>query len=163
AARRDVRRDERRGRDGRRAREGIPRCRGAPPKRPESGVPGVRQAPRLRRGLRQMPRLRLLGVLIRPTSKGPSPRARSGEPWPAMPCSTARAYTPSVAEHAMALLLAAAKDVGARTEEIRRGTFDQGVVNKALAGSTVLILGLGGIGREVARLSKAFRMHTIGM
>src|SRR5205823_12575647 len=80
----------------------------------------------------------------------------------AIVCSNAGAYTTSVAEHAMALLLAAAKDVVARTEEIRRGTFDQGVVNKALAGSTVLILGLGGIGREVARLSKAFRMHTIG-
>jgi phosphoglycerate dehydrogenase-like enzyme len=63
----------------------------------------------------------------------------------------------------MALLLAAAKDVVMRTEEIRRGIFDQGVMNKVLAGSTVLLLGMGGIGAEVARLCKAFGMHTIGL
>jgi len=104
------------------------------------------------------PRLRMIQTLLAGVDHLPFDRF----PRAAIVCSNAGAYTTSVAEHAMALLLAAAKDVVARTEEIRRGTFDQGVVNKALAGSTVLILGLGGIGREVARLSKAFRMHTIG-
>jgi phosphoglycerate dehydrogenase-like enzyme len=78
-------------------------------------------------------------------------------------CSNAGAYNAPVAEHAMALLLAAAKDVPARTEEIRRGDFDQGVTNKLLAGSTVLILGLGGIGSEIARRCKAFDMRVIGI
>ena len=36
-------------------------------------------------------------------------------------------------------------------------------MKKALAGSTVLLLGVGGIGAEVARLCKAFGMHTIGL
>jgi glycerate dehydrogenase len=63
----------------------------------------------------------------------------------------------------MALLLAAAKDIVLRTDEIRRGIFDQGVTNKALAGSTVVILGLGGIGSEIARRCKAFDAHVVGI
>jgi phosphoglycerate dehydrogenase-like enzyme len=81
----------------------------------------------------------------------------------AVVCGNAGAYNVSVAEHAMALLLAAAKDVPARTDEIRRGIFDQAVMHKGLAGSTVLILGLGGVGTEVARRCKAFQMHVIGI
>jgi len=78
-------------------------------------------------------------------------------------CSNAGAYSVSVAEHAMALLLAAAKDIGLRTEEIRRGIFDQGVMNKALAGSTVVIVGVGGIGSEIARRCKAFDARVVGI
>src|SRR5437879_11791201 len=48
----------------------------------------------------------------------------------AIVCSNAGGYSVSVAEHAMALLLAAAKDVVPRTEEIRRGIFNQAVENK---------------------------------
>src|SRR5437870_208529 len=81
----------------------------------------------------------------------------------AIVCSNAGAYSVSVAEHAMALLLAAAKDVVARTEEIRRGTFNQTVENKGLAGSTALIIGFGGIGSEIARRCKAFDMHVVGL
>lgn len=81
----------------------------------------------------------------------------------AIVCSNAGAYNIPVAEHAMALLLAAAKEIPARTEEIRRGNFDQSVTNKPLAGSTALILGLGGIGAEIARRCKAFDMHVVGI
>src|SRR5207237_7747501 len=104
------------------------------------------------------PRLRMIQALLAGVDNLPFDRF----PRTAIVCSNAGAYTTSVAEHAMALLLAASKDVVARTEEIRRGIFDQGLVNKALAGLTVLILGLGSIGREGARLAKAFRMRTIG-
>jgi len=78
-------------------------------------------------------------------------------------CSNAGAYNTSVAEHAMALLLSAAKDIPARTDEIRRGVFDQIVMNRSLAGSTVLILGMGGIGTEVANRCKAFDMQVVGV
>src|SRR5256886_12131199 len=67
----------------------------------------------------------------------------------AIVCSNAGAYSVSVAEHAMALLLAAAKDIVARTEEIRRGIFNQTVENKGLAGTTALVLGFGGIGSGI--------------
>src|SRR2546428_879408 len=81
----------------------------------------------------------------------------------AVVCGSAGAYNVSVAEHAMALLLAAAKDVPRRTDEIRRGIFDQGMINKGLAGSTVLILGIGGIGAEIATRCKAFDMRVVGI
>src|SRR2546430_657595 len=81
----------------------------------------------------------------------------------AIVCSNAGAYSVSVAEHAMALLLAAAKDVVARTEEIRRGTFNQTVENKGLAGSTALIIGFGGVRASIARRCKAFDMHVVGV
>src|SRR3989441_8598893 len=81
----------------------------------------------------------------------------------AIVCSNAGAYSVSVAEHAMALLLAAAKDIVLRTDEIRGGIFDQGGTNKALAGSPVVILGLGGIGSEIARRCKAFDAHVVGI
>src|SRR2546425_5505830 len=84
-------------------------------------------------------------------------------PRSAIVCSNAGAYSVSVAEHAMALLLAAAKDIVLRTDEIRRGIFDQGVTNKPLAGSTVVILGLGGIGSEIAHRCKAFDAHVVGI
>src|SRR2546421_8393173 len=81
----------------------------------------------------------------------------------AIVCSNAGAYSVSVAEHAMALLLAAAKDIVARTEEIRRGIFNQTVENKGLAGSTALIIGFGGIGSEIARRCKGFDMQGVGV
>lgn len=105
------------------------------------------------------PRLRMIQVLVAGVDHLPFDRL----PRSATVCSNAGAYNVSVAEHAMALLLATAKDVPARTEEIRHGTFDQGVMNKVLSGSTVLILGMGGIGSEIARRCKAFDMRVIGV
>src|SRR2546423_13606275 len=105
------------------------------------------------------PRLRMTQVLVAGVDHMPFDRLPRG----AILCGNAGAYNVSVAEHAMALLLAAAKDIPPRTDEIRRGIFDQDVMNKGLAGSTVLILGLGGVGTEVARRCKGFLMRVIGI
>ncbi len=78
-------------------------------------------------------------------------------------CGNAGAYNVSVGEHAMALLLAAAKDIPQRTREIVAGTFDQSAPSKALADATVLILGMGGIGAYVANVCRAFRMRVVGV
>ena len=78
-------------------------------------------------------------------------------------CGNAGAYNTSVGEHAMALLLAAAKDIPQRTREIASGVFDQNAPSKALADATILILGMGGIGTTVAAACKAFRMHVVGI
>jgi len=105
------------------------------------------------------PRLRMVQVLLAGVDHFPFERLPPG----AVLCSNAGAYNVSVAEHAMALLLAAAKDIPRRTEEIRRGTFDQAAPSKGLHGSTLVVLGLGGIGSEVARLGHGFGMRVLGI
>lgn len=105
------------------------------------------------------PRLRMLQTLVAGVDHLPYRTFPRG----LLVCGNAGAYSVSVGEHAMALLLAAAKDVPQRTREIIAGTFDQNAPSKALADTTVLILGMGGIGTYVANVSKAFRMHVIGV
>ena len=104
-------------------------------------------------------KLRMIQALVAGVDHLPFERL----PPTAVVCSNAGAYSVPVAEHAMALLLAAAKDIPARTDEIRRGIFHQGVTNKGLAGSTALVLGLGGIGTEIARRCRAFEMRIVGI
>ena len=105
------------------------------------------------------PRLRMLQTLVAGVDHLPY----RSLPKSLVVCGNAGAYNTSVGEHAMALLLAAAKDVPQRTHEIRTGVFDQSAPSKALAGATVLVLGMGGIGTTVAAVCKAFRMHVIGV
>ncbi len=105
------------------------------------------------------PRLRMLQTLVAGVDHLPYrtfPRSL-------LVCGNAGAYNVSVGEHAMALLLAAAKAIPQRTREIVAGTFDQNAPSKALAGSTVLVLGMGGIGTYVAAACKAFGMHVVGV
>lgn len=67
--------------------------------------------------------------------------------------SNAGAYSEPVGEHAWGLLLGAAKGIHARKQRI---------VPRSLRGKTLLVIGCGGIGSEVARLSKSIGMRTIG-
>ncbi|MDA4124167.1 MAG: 3-phosphoglycerate dehydrogenase [Thaumarchaeota archaeon] len=69
-------------------------------------------------------------------------------------CSNAGAYTGPVAEHAWGVLLGLAKGLHARKQQ---------VVPRTLRGRTLLVLGCGAIGSEVARLSKSLGMKTIGV
>jgi len=68
--------------------------------------------------------------------------------------SNAGAFTDTVAEHAWGLLLGVAKGVHLRNEDAEP---------RALRGKTLLVMGAGGIGSEVARLSKSLGMRTIGV
>lgn len=104
-------------------------------------------------------RLRMVQALVAGVDHLPFDRIPPG----AIVCSNAGAYDVSVAEHAMTLLLAAAKDVARETDLIRRGVFEQDVEHRVLRGSTLLVVGLGGIGREVARLGRAFGMQVLGI
>jgi D-3-phosphoglycerate dehydrogenase len=67
----------------------------------------------------------------------------------------------AVAEHTIALLLAACRDVARMDREVRGGTWvpHEGV---QLTGKTLGIIGLGGIGSEVARLGRGLGMEVIG-
>lgn len=67
----------------------------------------------------------------------------------------------AVAEHSIALMVAAARDVARMDREVRRGTWTphEGV---QLTGKTLGVIGLGGIGREVARIGAGMGMQVIG-
>lgn len=107
---------------------------------------------------RRAPRLRMVQTLVAGVDHLPY----RSFPRSLVVCGNAGAYNLSVGEHAMALLLAAAKEIPQRTREITEGTFDQTAMSKALVDATVLVLGMGGIGTYVAKACKAFGMHVVG-
>jgi D-3-phosphoglycerate dehydrogenase / 2-oxoglutarate reductase len=75
--------------------------------------------------------------------------------------STIRGYgDTAVAEHAVALILAAARDVARMDREIRAGAWHvrEGV---QLRGKTLGLVGFGGVGREVARIAAGIGMEVI--
>jgi D-3-phosphoglycerate dehydrogenase / 2-oxoglutarate reductase len=67
----------------------------------------------------------------------------------------------AVAEHSIALMWAACRDVARMDREVRAGTWTphEGV---QLLGKTLGVIGLGGIGREVARIGQGMGMQMIG-
>jgi D-3-phosphoglycerate dehydrogenase len=66
----------------------------------------------------------------------------------------------AVAEHTIALMLAASRDIAAMDRRIRAGSWSpsEGV---QLRGKTLGVIGLGGIGREVVRLAAGLGMEVI--
>jgi D-3-phosphoglycerate dehydrogenase len=66
----------------------------------------------------------------------------------------------AVAEHSIALLFACARNIARMDREVRGGiwTPQEGM---QLLGKTLAIVGLGGIGREVARIAKGIGMEVI--
>jgi phosphoglycerate dehydrogenase-like enzyme len=75
------------------------------------------------------------------------------------------ATAPTVAEHAMALLLGMARQIGPTYERSQRRTWDPNFTPPifALEGRTLAIVGFGNIGRNVARRAKAFDMQILGL
>jgi len=83
---------------------------------------------------------------------------------PSVPfASNAGAFSGAMAEHVMAMILAAAKALTDRYEKLKRGQFEQFAPTKTLDGATCLILGFGGIGQALAGLLRPFgaRVHAI--
>ena len=72
-------------------------------------------------------------------------------------------YAESMAEHALAMALAAAKRLVLEHENLKRGQFNQFKQNRMLAGRVCGIFGFGGIGAETARLMRGIgiRVHAI--
>jgi D-3-phosphoglycerate dehydrogenase / 2-oxoglutarate reductase len=66
----------------------------------------------------------------------------------------------AVAEHTIALMMAACRDIARMDREIRSGSW---VTHEGmqLSGKTLGIIGLGGIGREVARIGRGLGMQVI--
>ena len=72
-------------------------------------------------------------------------------------------YAESMAEHALAMTLAAAKRLVLEHENLKRGQFNQFTRNRMLAGRICGIFGFGGIGSATARLMRGIgmRVHAI--
>lgn len=73
------------------------------------------------------------------------------------------AYAEQMAEHVLAMVLAAAKNLLDRDKKLRNGVFDQSSVNRMIRGSTCAILGFGGIGKVTARLLRCFGVKILGV
>ncbi len=83
---------------------------------------------------------------------------------PALPvASNGGAYAGPMAEHALAMALAAAKRLLVEHNALTRGEFNQHKRNRSLSGRVCGILGFGGIGEATARLMRAIgmRVHAI--
>jgi D-3-phosphoglycerate dehydrogenase / 2-oxoglutarate reductase len=67
----------------------------------------------------------------------------------------------AVAEHAIALMFACARDIALSDRKVRGGVW-QPLEGVQLFGKTLGVIGLGGIGREVARIGAGIGMTVIG-
>ena len=73
--------------------------------------------------------------------------------------SNGGAYAEPMAEHGLAMTLAAAKRLLIEHAALIRGEFNQHTRNRSLSGKVCGILGFGGIGIATARLMRAMGMH----
>jgi len=73
------------------------------------------------------------------------------------------AYAEQIAEHVLAMCLAAAKRLLVEHEGMKQGQFNQSRLNRMLRGATCGILGLGGIGSATARLMRGLGMRVHGI
>jgi len=78
-------------------------------------------------------------------------------------CSNAGGNAVAVAEHTWALILAATKKIVYHDNNMRKGLWKRREYGMILRGKAIGILGLGHIGREVARIAKAFGMRILAI
>ncbi|MCS7045404.1 MAG: D-2-hydroxyacid dehydrogenase, partial [Gemmataceae bacterium] len=73
-------------------------------------------------------------------------------------------YGPTIAEHAIALLLIVNRNLHLAQRNQAKSLWDRSVHHgmRDLHGQTMAIIGLGNIGQNVARLAKAFGMRVVG-
>src|SRR5215813_11608341 len=90
---------------------------------------------------------------------------RQGVPPQVTLCNAGAAYAASVATHAITLLLALQRHIPIVFANQARHAWDRAFTPQLTmpAASTVIVVGLGPIGREIARLLRAFGAHVIGV
>jgi glycerate dehydrogenase len=109
--------------------------------------------------IRRMGSLRMVQTLLAGADHLPREVFRPG----VIVCTGSGAGSHHIAEHAFALLLAAAKNVVGHTNAIRGAKFDRSPVNLALKGKVLGILGFGHIGRIVGSIARAFGMKVMAI
>src|SRR5262249_17750801 len=112
-------------------------------------------------GVRVAPKLRWLQLM----TAGYDYTKRLGVPDGVTVCNAGHAYAPSVATHAVALLLAMQRRfLDARAGQARHeGAKPYSAHARIPALNTIVIIGFGPIGREIARLLKAFEARIIAV
>ena len=90
---------------------------------------------------------------------------RQGVPSHVTVCNAGEAYASSVATHAIALLLALQRHIPTALANQTRQAWDRAFTPQLTmpAASTVIVIGLGPIGREIARILRAFGARVIGV
>ncbi len=78
-------------------------------------------------------------------------------------CTVSGAVAQEVAEHAIALLASAAKNVVTHTLAVREGKFDRSPTNLSLRGRVLGILGFGNVGRAVGDIGRALGMSIFAI
>lgn len=111
------------------------------------------------------PSLRWLQVL----SAGVENVVGDGTDWPpGIALTNARgAYATSIAQYTLAAILRVAERMDLRREQQLLGRWPDGpeadLLGRPIRGMTLLVVGYGGIGREIARLAAAFGMRVIAV
>lgn len=74
-------------------------------------------------------------------------------------------HGPAIAEHAFAMLLYLTRDLGAFRKAQQASSWDRSASDRmtTLAGRTMLVVGMGGIGSEIARRAHGFDMRVLGI
>lgn len=90
---------------------------------------------------------------------------RHGVPAHVTLCNAGEAYAASVATHAIALLLAVQRHIPTALANQGRHAWDRAFTPQLTmpAASTIIVIGLGPIGRETARILRAFGARVIGV
>jgi phosphoglycerate dehydrogenase-like enzyme len=90
---------------------------------------------------------------------------RQGVPAHVTLCNSGAAYAASVATHAIALLLALQRHIPTALANKTRHAWDRAFTPQLTmpAAGTIIVIGLGPIGREIARLMRAFGARVIGV
>jgi phosphoglycerate dehydrogenase-like enzyme len=126
-------------------------------------MPGQAYGAELARQLREhAPQLRLLQLL----TAGYDLLQVHGVPAGLRVATAGDSWSPAVAEHAVALMLAMVKRLPAAFEAQTRRSWAQLAISPTmgtLAGRTLVIVGCGSIGREAARRAGGLGMHVIGV
>jgi phosphoglycerate dehydrogenase-like enzyme len=125
---------------------------------PDAEVLLAHTVPKSRAGL---PRLRLLQL----TTAGVD-HIDLGESWKGMPVATASGlFSVPIAEYVIGALFFIAQQVPARLDNARAHSWHDRwrLSGRPLAGTTMVLVGYGSIGREVARLAAALRIRIIAV
>ena len=78
-------------------------------------------------------------------------------------CSNGGVFSESIVEHSLGMMLALARNFLPLHKGLHNGTFDQKTPHKMLSGSTLGIVGFGGIGKKTAGLARGFGMKIMAI